>query len=146
MLFRSGVNTIELDFEIRPVADIIALAATETHDGIVEVPQGGAGAFAVATTNLGVTAPITVSVDTGAATLPVTATICQTDPSTAQCLAAPTSKLSLSSFIGGSTPTFSVFVQASGPIAFDPAAARVFVRFMEPGAGEGATSVAIETR
>ena len=141
-----GVNTIELDMENVPVADIIALAATQTNNSIVEVPQGGAGAFAIATTNLGITAPITVSIDTGAATLPVTATICQTNPSTAQCLAAPTAGLSLSSFAAGSTPTFSVFLQASGPIAFNPAASRIFVRFMQPGAGEGVTSVAIETR
>ena len=87
-----------------------------------------------------------MSIDTGAATLPVTATICQTDPSTAQCLAAPTPGLSLSSFAAGSTPTFSVFLQASGPVAFDPAGSRIFVRFMQPGAGEGVTSVAIETR
>ena len=141
-----GVNTIELDMETVPIADIIALAATQTNNSIVEVPQGGAGAFAIATTNLGITAPITVSIDTGAASLPVTATICQTDPDTAQCLAAPTSGLSLASFAAGSTPTFSVFLQASGPIAFNPAAARIFVRFMQPGAGEGVTSVAIETR
>ncbi len=69
-----GVDTVDLVMSATPVADIIALAATPTRNGIVEVPNGGAAAFAVASVNLGVTTPILVSVDTGAATLPVAAT------------------------------------------------------------------------
>ena len=50
--------------------------------------------------------------------------------------------------VGGTaaTPTFSVFLQAGGPIPFAPATSRVFVRFKDAGGGlHGSTSVAIET-
>ena len=140
-----GVDTIDLAMSSTPVADIIALAATPTNNGVIEVPQGGAAAFAVASTNVGVAAPITVSVDSGAAALPVTATICQTNPKTAQCLVPPAPTVALT-YAGGAAPTFSVFLQANGPIAFAPAASRIFVRFEDSSNGiHGSTSVAIET-
>jgi streptogramin lyase len=140
-----GVDTVDLAMSSNPVADIIALAATPTHNGVIEVPTGGIAAFAVASTNVGVTAPITVSVDSGTAALPITATICQTNPSTAQCLTAPEPSVALT-YAGGADPTFSVFLQANGPIAFAPAASRIFVRFEDSGNGiHGSTSVAIET-
>ncbi len=50
-------------------------------------------------------------------------------------------------FTAGATPTFSVFLQASGAIPFAPATSRVFVRFKDAGGGlHGSTSVAIETQ
>ncbi|MEI9984379.1 MAG: hypothetical protein WDN69_14910 [Aliidongia sp.] len=48
--------------------------------------------------------------------------------------------------VAGATPTFSVFLQASGAIPLDPASARVFVRFKDAdGALHGSTSVAVAT-
>jgi hypothetical protein len=140
-----GVDTIDLTLSAAPTADIIALAATVSKDGIVKVPAGGTAAFAVASSNLGITAPVTVSVDTGTAFLPVTVTICQSDPGNGACLGMPAGSVSLSD-AGGSTPTFSVFVQSNGPVVFAPASSRVFVRF-EDAAGnlQGSTSVAVET-
>ena len=141
----SGVDTVDLSMSATPVADIIALAATATNNGITEVPKGGAAAFAVASTNIGVTTPITVSVDTGAATLPVTTSICQTNPGTGQCLAPPAATVSLS-YAGGAAPTFSIFLHSTGAIAFAPATSRIFVRFKDGSGGfHGSTSVAIET-
>ena len=141
-----GVDTVDLVMSSTPVADIIALSATPTNNSIIEVPVDGAAAFAVATANIGVTDTITVSVDTGAATLPVAATICQSNSGSGQCLAPPTSAVTLS-FAGGTTPTFSVFLQASGTIAFAPASSRVFVRFEDAAKNlHGSTSVAIETK
>jgi DNA-binding beta-propeller fold protein YncE len=140
-----GVDTVDLVMSSTPIADIIALAATATNNGIAELPEGGAGAFAVASTNLGVTAPITVSVDTGSASLPIAATICQSNPTNGQCLAAPAASVSLS-YAGSAAPTFSVFLQSSGPVPFDPANSRVFVRFEDSSGGlHGSTSVAVET-
>jgi DNA-binding beta-propeller fold protein YncE len=140
-----GVDTVDLAMSSTPVADIIALSATATGNGIAEVPNGGAAAFAVASINVGATAPITVSVDTGSAKLPVVTTICETDPSNGQCLASPAASVSLS-YAGKAAPTFSVFLQASGTIAFAPASSRVFVRFKDASGGlHGSTSVAIET-
>jgi streptogramin lyase len=140
-----GVDTVDLALSSTPTADVIALSATATNNGIITVPNGGTAAFAVASINLGVTTPITVSVDTGTAGLPISTTICETNPSTGQCLAAPTPSVALS-FADGATPTFSIFVQSSGTIAFAPAASRVFVRFEDAGDSlHGSTSVAIES-
>jgi hypothetical protein len=140
-----GVDTVDLVMSSTPIADIIALSATPTNNGVIEVPNGGAAAFAVASINLGVTTPITVSVDTGAASLPVALTICQTNSTTGQCLATPAATVSLN-YAGGATPTFSIFLHASGAIAFAPATSRVFVRFKDASSGlHGSTSVAIET-
>lgn len=102
--------------------------------------------FAVASTNIGITAQITVSVDTGTAVLPVTATICQSNPNTGQCLATPAAAVTLND-AADTAPTFSIFLQSSGPIAFAPATARVFVRFLDAAGGRhGSTSVAIKTQ
>jgi hypothetical protein len=140
-----GVDTIDLAMSSTPVADIIALAATVTGNGIVQIPLNGAAAFAVASANVGVAAPITVSVDTGSASLPLSATICQSNPGTGQCLAAPSTSVSLDD-TAGATPTFSVFLQSTGAIAFAPAISRAFVRFRDASGGlHGSTSVAVET-
>jgi hypothetical protein len=128
-----------------PIADIIALVATPTNNGIIEVPNGGAAAFAVASSNVGVTGDIVASVDTGAAKLPVVLNLCQSNPANGQCLAPPAPSVALN-IAGGAAPTFSVFLQSTGAIPFAPAASRVFVRFKDPDGGlHGSTSVAIET-
>src|SRR5439155_1244730 len=83
-----GINTLLLSASAAAVPDIVALAATLSGDGIVNVPgTGGTGVFAVATVNVGATAPITVSADTGSASLPIAVSICQTNPATGACLA-----------------------------------------------------------
>jgi YVTN family beta-propeller protein len=140
-----GVDTVDLILSASPVADIIALAATPSSNGILGVPASGSAAFAVASTNVGITAPLIASVDTGATTLPISATLCQSNTSTGQCLSTPAASVPLS-FAAGAAPTFSVFVQASGPVALSPATARVFVRFKDSSGGlHGSTSVAVET-
>jgi hypothetical protein len=139
-----GVDTVDLVMSDTPVADIIVFSATSSSNGIVEIPKGDPAAFALASINIGVATPIIVSVDTGTATLPVTATICQSNPGTGQCLAAPAGTVPLS-FTAGATPTFSVFPQASGAIPLAPATSRVFVRFKDGDGGlRGSSSVAIE--
>ena len=100
-------------------------------------------AFAVASSNIGATSQIVVSVDTGSVSLPLTATLCQSNPSTGACLATPASSVTLSDASGGA-PTFSVFLQATGSVPFAPATNRVFVRFNDPAGGiHGSTSVAV---
>ncbi|MEI9982788.1 MAG: IPT/TIG domain-containing protein [Aliidongia sp.] len=142
----TGVDTVDLVMSSTPVADVIALAATASNDGIAQIPLDGAGAFAVASSNVGASAQIVVSVDTGSATLPLTATICQSNPSTGACLATPASTVTLA-FAAQAAPTFSVFLQSSGAIPFDPGASRIFVRFKDAAGGiHGSTSVAVETK
>ena len=141
-----GVDTVDLVMATGPVPDIIALAATPAGNGVVEAPTGGIGVFAVASDNVGVGGSLIVSVDTGAASLPLAATICPSNPSTGQCLTTPAAALPLT-IAAGATPTFSVFVAASAPIDLAPATARVFVRFKDAaGTMHGATSVAVESK
>jgi YVTN family beta-propeller protein len=142
----TGVDTVDLLMSTTTVPDIIALSATPTDNGIVTVPQGGTGAFAVATVNIGIASSITVSLDTGIATLPVDLSICESNPTTGQCLAPPTPTVAVN-YAAGATPTFSVFVQSTGPIPFSPADSRVFVRFEDSGGAiHGSTSVAVDTK
>ena len=141
-----GLNTIDLQFSSTPIADVIALAATASNNGIVEVPLSmqGAGAFAVASDNIGESDTITVTADTGAATLPLDITLCQTS-SNGQCLAPPAPSVTLN-YTTNLTPTFSVFITASANVPFAPATSRIFVRFLDgAGVSHGSTSVAVET-
>ncbi|HVJ51584.1 MAG TPA: hypothetical protein VM689_03935 [Aliidongia sp.] len=144
-----ALNTVDLVFNSlsTPTPDIIAESATATGNGIVNIPfaQNQATAFALATTNAGDTATLTASVDTGSASVPLTATICQTNPATSACLAAPSPSVDVS-FAAASTPTFSIFISASGSISLSPATNRVFVRFKDSnGLQHGSTSVAVTT-
>jgi YVTN family beta-propeller protein len=142
-----GVNTIDLQFSATAVPDVIAVAATVTGNGILSVPLSSQqqGAFAVASDNVGSSAAITVTADTGSATLPLNITLCQTNPSTAQCLAPPAPTVTLA-FASAATPTFSIFVAATGAVAFSPAVSRVFLRFLDDnGVSHGSTSVAVQT-
>ena len=141
-----GVNTIDLTFSSSPVTDIVALAATVTNDGTVHVPTGSAGAFAVATINLGAPGSLSVSADTGSATLPVSLTLCQTTPATGACLATPEASVPVT-VAQNATPTFSIFATATGPVAFAPGTSRIFVRFKDAsGNTHGSTSVAVLTQ
>jgi YVTN family beta-propeller protein len=138
-----GVNTVDLIFSTTPLADIVALAATATNDGTVHL-SSDIGAFAVAAVNVGITDNLTVTADTGDATLPVTTTLCQTT-SAGQCLAPPAATVPIS-FAANATPTFSIFVSATAPVAFAPGTSRIFVRFVDAGTvSHGSTSVAVTT-
>lgn len=140
----TGVNTLLLSASDTPVPDIVALAVTPGNDGIMRVgTPPAAAAFAMAAVNVGTADIISVSADTGGITLPVSLTICQTDPGTGQCMAAPVESIALN-FAAGATPTFSVFLSASGDIPLDPAVNRIFVNFRDSGgATRGLSSVAV---
>jgi hypothetical protein len=138
-----GINTLELSASTTPVPDIVALAAS-ADPGWVDI-YDGVGVFAVATVNLGVASQITVAANTGAANLPVTLTICQTDPQTGNCLASPTATVT-TTIAANATPTFGIFVTSSGTVADLPGINRVFVQFTDAGdVLRGETSVAVRT-
>jgi hypothetical protein len=142
-----GVNTLLLSASENPVADIVVLAATVTNDGVVGIfGTTGSQVFTIATANVGVQAAIAVSAEASVAALPVVITLCQTNPVTSACLATPSSTITTT--IGASaTPTFSIFVKAAGPVTFDAAANRIFVRFKDAtNATRGSTSVAVRTQ
>ncbi len=141
-----GINTLLLVADTNPVPDIIAIAQTFTRDGIVNLSPENA--FSVATSNVGSSADIRISADTGAAALPVEITLCQTDTSTGACInpTVPSAAEVSATISAGATPTFSVFIVATANVPDDPANNRVFVRFTD-GAGtpRGATSVAVRS-
>jgi hypothetical protein len=101
--------------------------------------------LSVATINLGSSDSITASTNTNEATLPITVTICQTNPTTGVCLQTP-GPTAATMINANATPTFGIFVSASGTVPFDPANNRIFVQFTDStGAVRGETSVAVET-
>lgn len=141
-----GLNTLLLSGSATDVPDIVALGATLANDGIVNV-SNGSGVFAVATVNVGIGADIVASADTGSASLPLSISLCQTNPATGACTSATGPQVTTT--IGpNATPTFAIFVQGlGGNVPFSPAVNRIFVRFKEPGgAVRGATSVAVRTQ
>jgi len=137
-----GLTTLLFSASSLPAADLIALAATVSNDGVVRTNSTGAGAFSVASVNLGAAAALTASVRGTNPTVPLALSICPTD-SSGNCLqaAADTATLTVAA---NATPTFSVFVQTAELIPFDPANTRVQVTFTDSGGVvRGATSVAV---
>ncbi len=143
----SGLNTLLLSASATPAPDIIALSATPSGDGILDIDgDTGSAALAVATADIGAAGSITATVDTGAQSLPIALTICQSDPASGQCLAAPAASVT-TAIDANATPTFSVFATATGAIPFAPATSRLFVKFADSdGTLRGATSVAVRTQ
>jgi hypothetical protein len=141
-----GVDTIDLVMSTTPVPDIVALAASG-DPGFVDIPGAtGTGDFAVATVNLGIAATITASANTGTAILPVTLTLCQTNPTSGACLATPAASVT-TAIAANATPTFGIFVTGSAAVPDSPAVNRVFVTFTDSGGTlRGATSVAVRTQ
>ncbi len=140
-----GINTLLLSGSTTDVPDIVALTATPTNDGIVNLPAAtNVNAFAVATVNVGIGGSITVSADTGGAQLPISIVVCQTDAGGA-CI--QTAEANVTTFINsGATPTFAFFVAGGGVIPFDPAANRIFARFKDAGGfTRGSSSVAVRS-
>jgi hypothetical protein len=141
----TGVNTLLFSASATPVPDIVALSATATNDA----GSNGSAALAVATVNVGAgtgSALIYVTADTGSAALPLTLTLCQTNPMNGQCIATPSSVVS-ATFAANATSTFSAFAAATGAVAFAPATNRIFIRFKDAdGNLRGSTSVAVRTQ
>jgi murein DD-endopeptidase MepM/ murein hydrolase activator NlpD len=139
----NGVNDLTLSFSPTAVADIIALGATVTGDGIAHITSaGGSAAFAVATSNVGAATPLTVTPVTST-TLPLTLSICQTNPASGACLSGPTASVSRT-FNAGETATWGIFIQAQGTIPFDPGNNRIDVNYVDGGGVlRGGTSVAV---
>jgi hypothetical protein len=127
---------------------IATFVATPSGNNVLTIPVGGSAAFTVAAENQSSEsfASITVKTSTGTnSSLPVQVTICQTNASTGQCLAAPASAVTLSPFAPDANANFSVFVTAMAAIASSPSN-EVFVLFTNPsGTVLGSASVEVVT-
>ena len=137
----TGINTLLLSASTTPVPDIIALAATITQDGVATLdPNSRVGVFAVATSNVGSSGAITMTADTGGANVPLSLSVCETNPTTGTCAASPSASVT-TQINANATPTFGIFIMGNDTIPFDPATQRIFVRFVSAdGVTRGATS------
>lgn len=150
-----GVNSVLVSIGTAPVPDILSIGATPSADGVVRIPETGnrINFLSAAALNIGVgdgsaganQATVMASVDTGAASLPVTLEVCET-ASTGGCIT-PRGETEVSSIFDQNVAKFfAVFVRANGEetVPFDPANARVFLRFADAsGAIRSVTSAAI---
>jgi len=144
----TGVNNLILVTDANAVPDTIALMSTISGDGVVHISgSSGTQVFAIGTSNVGATGTITVSGDTGGNSLPLTLTVCETNPTTGECLPTSPPASSVTVTYGANTSrSFKFFAQASGSIAFSPGANRVFARLKQSGVTRGATSAAVCTK
>jgi virginiamycin B lyase len=142
-----GLDTLLYSASTTPVPDVVALAATALHDGILHITgTTGSNSFAVATVNVGAGGPITATANTGGATLPLTISLCQTNPSTGGCTTSIGSSVT-TTINSNATPTFAIFAAAGGSVPFVPQTNRIFVEFSDAGGTvRGSTSVAVETQ
>ena len=142
------VNTLLLSSWFTPPSDIVALAATTSNDGTLHIPgAAGTGAFAVAAVNVGTDSTLTAQATIGGTSgIPLSVSICETNPTTGQCLSAIGPSVT-TTIAAGAEPTFGIFATASGTVAFSPGVNRIFVRFTDgSGIVRGLTSVAVATR
>jgi hypothetical protein len=148
-----GVNTMLFQSSPIPVADAITIGSTLLNDGIVTVPLGGASVFAIATVNIGASAPLTAEAtatpfgrpDPG---LSLDLTICETtgQPGGA-CIAPPTTAAIVFTGTTNAVRTFTVFVQSTGAaIPFDPGQNRIFVYMKQGATVVGGTGAAVRTQ
>ena len=150
-----GVNSVLVSIGAAPVPDILSIGATPSADGVVRIPASGnrINFLSAAALNIGAgdgsaganEATVTASVDTGAASLPLTLEVCETAP-TGGCIT-PRGETQVSTvFAQNVAKFFAVFVRANGEatVPFDPANARVFLRFADAsGTIRSATSAAV---
>ena len=150
-----GVNSVLVSIGAAPVPDILSIGSTPSADGVVRIPATGnrISFMSAAAVNIGAgdgsagagEATVTASVDTGAASLPVTLEVCET-ASTGGCIT-PRGVTQVSTvFAQNVAKFFAVFVRANGEatVPFDPANARVFLSFADAnGTIRSATSAAI---
>jgi len=143
----TGLDTLLLSGSSTPVLDVVALAATAQNDAILHITgTTGSNAFAVATVNVGATGSITATATTGAVTLPLAISLCQTDPTSGQCISSVGPSVT-TTINANATPTFAIFATASGTVPFVPQTNRIFVEFSDANAVvRGSTSVAVETQ
>lgn len=141
-----GVNTLQLSISQTPVPDILAIGATASGDGYLDLPSPtGSNAFGLAALDIGTTGTMTVTPsNTGGFAASIA--VCRTNPTNGSCLAPPASTVTTTFGIDQSQ-TFSIFVTSTAPIADNPATNRVYVDFIDStGLSRGAASVAVRSR
>jgi uncharacterized repeat protein (TIGR01451 family) len=132
------VNTFTLSATSSPSADIVMISTVTD----ISASQNIAGAFAIATSNVGNAAGTNVSLVVDPGTMSLVVQGKQTNPSTGAIIGDAQNIT-----IGvGEQPTFAVFYTPTGPIANDPNNNRIMIRLVD-GSGNilGSQSVSIHT-
>jgi hypothetical protein len=125
----AGANTGHLVLKI----------ATATKPPL-HIAIGSSGAFAILAKNNSISDQhVTVSFDVGK--LPINATLCESNPQTGQCLAAPSATLELK-ILHGQAPTFSAFLTPTKAISLGT----VRVEFTQKSAVLGSGKVTVTTK
>jgi len=142
-----GLNTLLISGSTGNPADVIAIVASLTNDGISVVPgASGTGFFSVAGINIGGAENLRITPVANAG-VPVSLSICETtgNPDGA-CHGTPGAYWE-SGFGTNDLRTYTVFVQGNGTIIpVDLANSRATIRFSTiSGAVRGATSIAVQT-
>ena len=120
--------------------------ATTTNDGVVlALPSpSGTDAFSVSAVNLPTGGPITITADSGRVPLPVTVSVCRTNPASGACVAPPAASIT-ATLVAGEALTFAVSVTALAPIPLDSTFHRIYASAKGSGGTSlGVTSVAIQ--
>jgi len=141
-----GVNTFTLSSSLLPPADMLTISRTLSANGVIEMASASDNGFVtIATAAIGSNATLSFSVNDGGAGLPFVSSVCETNPVTAACLAAPSNAVTFDSG-SGETRTFAAFISATGDIPFAPSTHRLFITFDdEMGVSRGGSSVALRT-
>jgi hypothetical protein len=148
-----GLNTFLVTASTTAITDMLSIADTLSHDGIVNIPGvSGTGLMVTAAVDIGAggtvtCAPTPTPVGQTARALPATLTICQTN-NQGQCINPVTPAASSTLGVAtNQTVFFSTFIQAQGQaIPFDPANTRVFFICTQGGTPVGEASVAVRTQ
>jgi hypothetical protein len=145
-----GLNTFLVTSTNPPVADMLTITDTLSHDGYVMVTgTSGMGVMAAATMDIAAAGTVTFTpTDTpfGQAprNLPVTLTICQTNPGTGACLTTPGPSTTVS-VTSGQVLSFTIFVQGQGKaLANIPGFNRVFLVSTQGNIPVGQSSAAVK--
>lgn len=146
-----GVNTLQLTATASPTPDMIVGVGTPNDGGILTVPNGGGRVIAMAAINNGQPGTLTARLSTtpfGGSTvnLPLTLGLCETNPSTGQCLN-PASTLPISfTALSNVANTFTAFITHNGaPIPLNPGVNRVYLQVLSGSTPMGAASIAVQT-
>lgn len=143
-----AVNSWQLGFGSEPTSDVVAIAVTQTGDGIARLDGvNGRSAFAVATVNVGSAEDLTVIPVPHGEADSLRLRVCETDQSTGVCLAPASDRLNRH-FESDETVSFAIFAVGQGlEVPRSPATNRVSLNIINA-AGEtrGSTSVAVQTR
>lgn len=138
----TGFNSVRLNVGAAAGTNAISVPFTVSGDGVFRIAtSGGFGFMSTIAASIGTSdgtgtpeqVTMTVSVDTGAASLPLSSlSLCQTNPATGACIS-PIGSSVTSVWQNGITQSFGVFAYDNGAtgIPLDAANARVFIRYTD---------------